>query len=104
MAGVDPTALILGHSFVKRLKQDLIASFDARDFKLRGTASVHLHGIGGRTVPTLRANDLSVVKDLAPEVLILEIGTNDLSCSTPEVVGFAIEDLKCVSCSAFPFV
>ena len=98
-------ALILGHSVLKRLKQDLITCFDARaarDVKLRGTASVHLHSIGGRTVPTLRANDHSVVKDLAPEVLILEIGTNDFSCSAPEVVGSAIEDLVRVLLN-FPF-
>ena len=75
MAGVDPTVLILGHSFVKSLKRDLSAGLDARaapDFKLRGTASVHLHGIYGRTVSTFRANDLSVINNLAPEVLILD--------------------------------
>ena len=60
---------------MKSLKRDLSAGFDERatcDFKLRGTASVHLHGIRGLTVPTFRANDLSVVNDLAPEVLILD--------------------------------
>ena len=96
MAAAAPTAVILSHSFVKRLKRDLHSGFDrraARDFRLHGTASVCLHGIGGRTVHSLRAYDLHVVRDLAPDVIILEIGTNDLSRAPPEVVGSAIEDL-----------
>ena len=61
MAAAAPTVLILGHSFVKRLKRDLNSGFNrraARDFRLHGTASVCLHGIGGRTVHSLRAYDL----------------------------------------------
>lgn len=95
MAAAAPTALILGHSFVKRLKRDLNSGFDrraARDFRLHGTASVCLF-VCGRTVHSLRAYDLHVVKDLAPDVIILEIGTNDLSHAPPEVVGSTIEDL-----------
>ena len=64
---VVTTALILGHSFVKRLKRDLHQGFDSRascDFNLLGTASVRLHGVGGRTVQTLPANDLHVVREV----------------------------------------
>ena len=53
MAEVVPKALIFGHSFVRRLKCDLELGFDSRaayDFRLRGTASVHLHGVGGRSL------------------------------------------------------
>ena len=78
MSAVVPTALILGHSFVKRLQWDLHRGFDSRascDFNVLGTASVRLHDIGGRTVQTLQANDLHVVRDLAPDIVILEIGT-----------------------------
>ena len=67
MAEVVPKALILGHSFVRRLKRDLELGFDSRaacDFRLRGTASVHLHGVSGRLVQTLQENDLHVVRDL----------------------------------------
>ena len=95
MAEVVPKALILGHSFVRHLKRDLELGFDpgaANDFKLSGTALVHLHGVGGRTVQTLQANDLHVVRDLAPDIVILEIGTNDLTHSSPETVGSNIED------------
>ena len=96
MADKVPKVLILGHSFVKRLRRDLRAGFDSRvdgEFKLQGTALVNLHGIGGRTVAKLSSFDLHVVRSFAPDVVILEIGTNDLSTLSPEVVGSAIEDL-----------
>ena len=96
MAEVVPKALILGHSFVRRLRRDLELGFDSRaayDFRLRGTASVHLHGVGGRTVQTLQEDDLHVVRDLAPDIVILEIGTNDLTHTPPEIVGSNIDDL-----------
>ena len=57
MSSAVPKALILGHSFVKRLQSDLKATFDARadsNFHLEGTAAVHLFGVGGRTVAKLR--------------------------------------------------
>ena len=95
MAEVVPKALILGHSFVRRLKRDLDSGFDPRaasDFNLRGTASVHLHGVGSRAMQTLQDNDLHVVRDLAPDIIILEIGTIDLPHTFPEIVGFNIED------------
>ena len=96
MAKEAPHALILGHSFVRRLRHDLETSFDSRaniSFNLLGTASVFMHGVGGRTVPNLRAFDLHEVKRLSPDIVILELGTNDLSYVGPEVVGSAIDDL-----------
>ena len=94
-----PSFLIWGHSFVKRLKRDLRSHFDPRadiNFKLKGTASVHLHGVGGRTVVKLKSFDLHVAEQIAPDVVILEIGTNDLVGTSPEVVGSAIESLVCL--------
>ena len=99
MSSGVPSVLILGHSFVKRLKRDLRSHFDPRtdgNFKLGGTVSVHLHGVGGRTVAKLRSLDLHVVERIAPDVLILEIGTNDLVDTSPEVVGSEIESLVCL--------
>jgi len=55
--------------------------------------SVHLHVLGGRTVAKLRSSDLHVVERIAPDVLILEIGTNDLVDTSPEDVGSEIENL-----------
>ncbi len=78
---VIPRVLILGHSFVRRLQSDLKARFDERaviDFDLQGTADIYMHGVGGRTVPKLRKFDLALIARISPEILILEIGTNDL--------------------------
>lgn len=77
-----PNVLIFGHSFVRRLKNDLLSHFDPctdLDFGLFGSVSVHLFGVGGRSVSSLRQHDLHVVSRIAPEAIILEIGNNDLS-------------------------
>ena len=96
MASSPPTVLILGHSFVRRLSADLRSNFDARaaeHFNLLGDAVIHLHGLGGCTVKKLRLFDLGVVSALKPDVIILEIGTNDLVADHHEVVGSEINDL-----------
>ena len=62
-------------------------------FGLVGTASVRLTGVGGCTVDKLRRFDLTVISSYKPDVVILEIGTNDLCTDAHEVVGSAIEDL-----------
>ena len=88
--------LVFGHSFGRRLRDDLKVPFDdraCRDFHLQGTAKVRLYGVGGLTVSKLRQRDLSVVSSFAPDIVILEIGTNDLTVDQPEVVGSAIEEL-----------
>lgn len=91
------SVLIFGHSFVRRLAHDLDRSriergsktFDVREIV------VHMHGVGGRTVKKLLDFDLSFVAKLKPEIIILEIGSNDLACNKlrPEVVGSQIEEL-----------
>ena len=84
-----PSVLILGHSFVKRLKRDLRSKFDPRTdgkFKRWGTVSVLFHGVGGYTVAKLLSSDLHVVARIAPDVLILEIGTNDLVVTSPRLL------------------
>ena len=96
MASAVPKVLILGHSFVKRLQSDLKTTFDARavsNFRLEGTAMVNLFGVGGGTVEKLRRYDLHVVRRLALDVVILEVGTNDIPNVRPEVIGSAIEEL-----------
>ena len=90
------TVLIFGHSFVRRLSSDLKSNFDARAAELSdplSDASIHLHGVGGRTVMTLRRYDLGAVSALKPDVSILEIGTNDLVANRPEVLGSEIDDV-----------
>ena len=85
-------------SLVKRFCRDLNTNFDPRtrkDFNLRGTASVSVHGLGVRTVSKLRQFDLNILRELRAAIVILEIGTNDLSREKPEVVGSSIDYLVC---------
>lgn len=95
MSSATPTVLVWGHSFIKRLRKDLSLGFDSRarqDFNLHGSAVVHLFGIGGRTVPKLREYDLHALERFLPQIVLLEIGTNDLSHASPEVVAKEIVD------------
>ena len=83
--------LILGHSFVRRLNVFLHQSHDRRtvsDFHL-SSVDLSFLGVGGRTVPKTLQFDIAKVKALQPEIIILELGSNDL-CSVgrrPESVG-----------------
>ena len=65
----------------------------AEHFHLLGDASIHLHGVGGRSVKILRWYDIGAVSSLKLEVIILEIGANELVANPPEVVGSEIDDL-----------
>ena len=95
MASPLPSVLVLGHSFIRRLRDDLRSRFDSRadgTFGLSDDAIVRLHGVGGLTVARLRC-DLGIVSSLSPQIVILEIGTNDLARFRPEVTGSEIEEL-----------
>lgn len=91
-----PVILVLGHSFVKRLHKDIEQRSHrqfSHDFELNFKANVCLHGVGGRTVPKLWKHDLSVVERISPDIIILEIGTNDLSDEEPLLVASSVEVL-----------
>ena len=91
----DPKCLVLGHSFVKRLCNDLEEQFDSRtkkDFQLKKLV-VRLIGVGGRTIQKLRQHDLITVRHFRPDIVILELGTNDLTKCQPEVIGSQLEEL-----------
>ena len=80
-----PKVIVFGHLFVKHLHRDLRSNFDVRaalSFNIQ-RASIKLHGIGGRTVDKLIAFDLDKVCSFRPAIVILEVGTNDLSHSKP---------------------
>lgn len=75
---LTPNILILGHSFVRRLKHDLSAGFDPRvkanfdlsgsaNFDLSGSANVHLFGVGSLTEDSLRENDLVAINRTAQD-------------------------------------
>ncbi len=99
-----PNILILGHSFVRRLKDDLTARFNTRaapNFHIPESGHVSLYGTGGRTVDKLTRYDLTCVSKYKPDIAILEVGTNDLSTLRPEVVGSKIDDLAQVLCDKY---
>ena len=93
-----PHVLIMGHSFVRRFELFLSKGVDARvrrDLNLSRSADINFLGVGGRTVDKLSKFDLHLVRRLQPQIVILEIGSNDLSPpdARPEVVGSKIETL-----------
>lgn len=96
MSVCAPSILILGHSFVRRLRDDLDAHFDIRaapNFHIPESGHVSMVGSGGRTVDKVIKYDLSLVQKYKPDILVLELGTNDLAVHAPEVVGSKIDDL-----------
>jgi lysophospholipase L1-like esterase len=94
MSGFIPNVLVFGRSFVRRLNDDLSNGFDSRakqNFNLANSGVyVSLKGTGGRTVDKVFKYDISFLKGYKPDIVVLEIGTNDLSNLSPEVVGSRI--------------
>jgi len=93
-----PQVLIMGHSFVHRFHTFLAQGSDRRvrlDLNLSRSVHVNYHGVGDRTVDKLSRFELSVVGRLKPEIVNLELGSNDLSPNgaRPERVGSKIESL-----------
>ena len=73
-------AMILGHSFVRRLRGDLENHFDDRaksNFDLEDVhVKVRLFGVGGRTVKKIKQFDVANVSRFAPDVVIFLRLTN----------------------------
>ena len=72
--------LILGHSLIRRLREYIGSNADL-DVSLHILDGIALkwHGVGGRTVLKTVQFDLSVVELFKPDIVILQLGTNDLS-------------------------
>jgi len=62
-------------------------------FLLSHVATFKWHDVGGRTVAKMLQFDLPVVTSIAPDIVILQLGTNDLSRLDPLVVGSSIKEL-----------
>ena len=89
-----PRVLVLGDYFIRRLR--LFLSRDSHhfrvDFKLSHRAFIKWHGVGGRTVSKTLHLDLNVIETFRPEIIIMQLGSNDLTDSDPLHVGSAIDD------------
>ena len=88
--------LILGHSFIHRLRSFLMAKYSLSfltNFHLGNDLVIRWQGTGGRTVAKTVQYDLGVVESFAPHIVILQLGTNDLASLSAVETGSAIEDL-----------
>ena len=65
----------------------------AKNLSLDGDLLIRWHGIGGRTVSKTREYDLGVVEEFGPNVVLMQLGTNDLNTISAVETGSAIEDL-----------
>ena len=92
----DPRIFILGRSFVHRLYSFIDSTSNPVLSLSLGTSEplrVKWHGIGGRTIAKALAFDLHVVESFKPHVVILELGTNDLTLLDPTTVSSFLADL-----------
>ena len=95
-ANEKPRALVLGHSFVRRLKEFAAHNHSDGTYDLNlglsNVCSVIFHGIGGRTVDKMIRNDLDKIRSAAPNIVVLELGSNDLcdKDSDPETIALSI--------------
>ena len=88
-----PLIFILGHSFIGRLDNFVAANSNLNhQFLLNNVATFKWRGVEGRTVAKALQYDLPVAASSAPDIVILQLGTNDLSRLDPLVVASSIED------------
>ena len=95
-ANEKPRVLLLGHSFVRRLREFAAQNHSGGPYDLNlglsNICSIIFHGIGGRTVNKMIKNDLDKVRSAAPNIVVLELGSNDLcdKDSDPETIALSI--------------
>ena len=94
MATSISRVLILGHSFIRRLREFISTHSDDFyvNFSLAASVVTRWHGVGGRTVAKTLQFDLPVVSSFRPDFVILQLGSNDLVTFSPLHVGLIIED------------
>ena len=86
--------LIIGHSFIDRLKAFVQQERHIHTYTtLNGIGQVHFHGVGGRTIAKFRKFDFDIVRRIAPHIIVLELGSNDLVELSPQTVGSELETL-----------
>ena len=86
--------LIIGLSFVHRLQAFVQKRRHTDCFSsLYSNAEVIFHGIGGRTILKFREYDFGIVQKISPDIIILELGLNDLVKLPPQTVGSELESL-----------
>ena len=62
------------------------------NFHLTHRAVIKWHGIGGRTITKTIQHDLHVIESFNPDIVIIQLGSNDLTSETALRVGSEIDD------------
>ena len=77
----QPWVLILGHSFIRHLRDFIVKNTPEYHLNLHLTnlVTVQWHGVGGRTIAKVCQCDLGKVIRFCPDIVFLQIGTNDLA-------------------------
>ena len=71
----------------------MILTYDFRiDFRLSHRDFIKWQGVGGPTVSKTLNLDLNVIESFGPEIVRMQLGSNDLTDSDPLHVGSAIAD------------
>jgi len=86
--------LVLGDSFIRRLRKFALGSPQhlSVDFHLSNFAVIKWHSIGGHTATKTVQHDLHVIKSFKPDIIIVHLGSNDLTSETALRVGASIYD------------
>ena len=89
--------LIMGHSYITRLKSYIREDPEQCTFTLNldpQEVMIQYAG-GGGDVASMRGKPMEVVQDFQPDIVLLQIGTNELYCNihTPSSVSSAIVNL-----------
>ena len=89
-----PRVLVLEDSLIRLLR--LFLSRDSHhfsvEFKFSHRAFIKWYGVDGLTVSKTLQLNLNVVASFRPEIVIMQLGSNDLADSDPLHVGSAIDD------------
>ena len=86
------SAVILGHSFVKRCQKYVVQSKSSM-FHLKQYSHVYFHGIGGATITKMEKEIESIV-NLDARCVIIDVGSNDLCDNKQDLLFLAKSLLK----------
>ena len=81
------SAVIIGHSFVKRAQRYILESRTSM-LRLKQYSHVYFHGIGGLKIHNVE-EELHMISDLDCKICILDVGSNDLCQSSNDIYKLA---------------
>ena len=61
--------------------------------KLSSLGSIRFHSLGGRTIAKVRKFVLGIIRRLSPDIIVLELCSNDLTKLPAQTVGSELETL-----------